>query len=285
MNAVATPFSITFWGVRGSVPTPGLSFARYGGNTTCVELRCRDRLFVLDAGTGIKPLGDRLSAEHPDGGLVADLFLSHVHLDHIHGLPFFKPLYQGTNRFRIWSGHLGADRSIRGALDQFMQSPILPMPIDAFLGLEAFHDFEAGEQLSPFAGVTLKTHRLNHPDGATGYRFESGGKSVCFITDFEHDDGPHDDALIAFLRHADCAMLDSTYDEAEYAQYKGWGHATWQKCVEICQKAGVGLTLLSHHAPEHDDTFMDGLSARLGAMMTPGGPRASFSREGMTIRV
>ncbi len=277
----AETFAITFWGVRGSIPTPGRAFAGFGGHTSCIELRCLDRLFILDAGTGLKPLGEKLSADHPRGGISADLFLTHFHLDHIHGMPFFGPLYNGTNRFRIWAGHLAAEQPVREALKRFMQSPILPMPIDSFIGLEAFHDFDAGATLQPYPGITLRTHRLNHPGSATAYRFECNDRAVCYVTDFEPDEGPHDDALMAFIAGADVAIMDATFDIGDYESKRGWGHGSWQTALALCRRAGVRHPKLSHHAPEHDDATIERFITAVGSEDAP----HLFTREGETVMI
>src|SRR5688572_26104518 len=180
-------FSVRFWGVRGSTPTPGERYLGYGGNTSCVEVRCGDHLLILDAGTGLRDLGLSLSAGRKVGG---DLLLTHTHLDHLIGLPFFGPLYEPGNRFVVWAGHLAPERTIEGVLHEFMADPVFPVPPSTFGAEVAYRDFRAGEVLSPRPGVTVRTAPLPHPNRATGYRIEAEDRgrtrAVCYVTDTEH---------------------------------------------------------------------------------------------------
>ena len=176
-------FLVRFWGVRGSIASPGPATARYGGNTSSIEVRCGKRLMLFDAGTGVRNLGNQLLAEAP---LEADLFFTHTHFDHICGLPFFKPFFQPQNSFRLWAGHLGVRMTLQQLLREFMAPPLFPVPPEVFRARMDYRDFKAGETLSPAPGISLRTAPLNHPDGATGYRIEYAGRVLCYITDTEH---------------------------------------------------------------------------------------------------
>jgi phosphoribosyl 1,2-cyclic phosphodiesterase len=162
--------SIRFWGVRGSIACPGPDTVRYGGNTSCVEIRCGHRLLIFDGGSGLRPLGNQLIA----GGRTVDLdlFYSHTHLDHIVGLPFFQPAYSAGNHLRFWAGHLKPDLDIKTVIDKMMSAPLFPVPIDIMESKIEFRDFVAGDTLKPHPGIKIVTAPLNHPNGATGYRLE-----------------------------------------------------------------------------------------------------------------
>jgi phosphoribosyl 1,2-cyclic phosphodiesterase len=272
-------FLVRFWGVRGSIAAPDPSTARYGGNTSSIEVRCGARLLLFDAGTGLRYLGARLLAEGP---LDADLFFTHTHFDHVCGLPFFKPFFQPQNRFRLWAGHLGADLTLHRTLCEFMMAPLFPVPPEVFRARIEYRDFAAGETLTPASGVRLRTAALNHPDGATGYRIEYAGKSVCYVTDTEHVPGSPDRDVLALIEGADIVIYDSMYTDEEYAQsYVGWGHSTWQEAVRLGKAAGVKQLVLFHHNPDHDDDRLDAI----GREATAAFPGTLIAREGLELRL
>jgi phosphoribosyl 1,2-cyclic phosphodiesterase len=269
-------FSCTFWGVRGSIACPGHEFERYGGNTSCVEVRCGEHLLIFDAGTGLRPLGVRLKGL---SSLEIDLFLTHSHLDHIVGIPFFKPLFDAGNKVSFWAGHLLPERNLRDVLCTMMVPPLFPVPIDIFAAKTSYNDFAVGQTLQPRPGVTLRTAQLNHPNGATGYRIDYDGKSICYVTDTEHVAGKLDANILSLIEGADMLIYDSTYTEAEYPRYKGWGHSTWSEGLRLAEAAGVKTFVAFHHDPSHDDEFMDGVADAL-AKARPG---SLVAREGTTL--
>ncbi|MEO1017998.1 MAG: MBL fold metallo-hydrolase [Pseudomonadota bacterium] len=273
-----TDFAVTFWGVRGSVPCPGLSTLRYGGNTSCVEVRCGEHRLILDAGTGLRELGQVIGGS--DGTLRAHIFFSHTHLDHIGGLPFFRPAYREGNCFEFWGGHLKSrGASLRQVLETLLQPPLFPVPLNILHSCVAFHDFDAGQTLEPFEGVTVRTIPLDHPGGATGYRIEFGGRSLCFITDVEHAVGETSCDLVSFVRDSDLMIYDTTYTDEEFLEFKGWGHSTWQQGIRICEQADVTQLACFHHDPRRTDSELDKIAevvanARRGSVV---------AREGLTL--
>ena len=269
-------FAVRFWGVRGSIACPGPAFVRYGGNTSCVEMRCGEHLLIFDGGTGLRPLGQHLKTQEPIDG---DLFFTHSHLDHIVGLPFFASLFTPGNKFRMWAGHLNSGSSLRDVLCAMMVAPLFPVPIDIFTAQTAYLDFDAGDTLTPKPGVTLRTARLNHPNGATGYRVEYGGKAVCYVTDTEHVAGHADDGVLKLIRDADLLIYDATYTDEEFPRFVSWGHSTWQEGVRLADAAGVGTLVLFHHDPAHDDDFMDRVAAAAAAAR----PGTVVAREGLIL--
>ena len=243
-----------FWGVRGSIACSGDRFSRYGGNTSCLEVRCGEHLFVFDAGTGVRFLGESLAGTN---GLSGEIFLTHTHLDHIVGLPFFGPLHNPNSSFGVWAGHLKPDLSLHQALSKFMAPPLFPVPPEIFAGKISFHDFRAGAELHPRPGVILRTAPLKHPNGATGYRIEYDGRAICYVTDTEHTEGELDRDILALIRDADMMIYDASYTDEEYPKYRNWGHSTWQEGSRLCEEAGVKRLVIFHHDPTHDDDFMD----------------------------
>lgn len=255
--------TVRFWGVRGSIACPGASMARYGGNTPCVEVRCGNQVLIFDAGTGIRPLGNFL---RDDASCTSfDVFLSHCHIDHVIGLPFFAPLFVKDNAVRVWAGNLKPDSGVEHAVRKLMSLPLFPIEIEAFKARVEFCDFLAGDTLSPRPGVTLRTARLNHPGGATGYRIDYGDRSIAYLTDIECGDGPFDPAVLALARGAALVILDTTYTDEELPSHVGWGHSSWQQGVRLAEAAGAGQLCLFHHDPEHDDAFMDQIAKEADA--------------------
>ncbi|GLR82816.1 MBL fold metallo-hydrolase [Azospirillum oryzae] len=276
-----SPFIVRFWGVRGSIASPGPATVRYGGNTACIEVRCGGAHIVFDCGTGIRPLGESLAR---DGGPAdIDLLLTHSHLDHISGLPFFAPAFDPASRLRLWSGHLPPERPFRTVLADMMTAPLFPVPVEIFRADCQFRDFQAGQtlELAPGvpAGVVVRTCRLNHPDGATGYRVEHDGRSLCVLTDTEHPAEGRDPVILELLRGADVMVYDSTYTDAEYPTRVGWGHSTWQECLRLAEAAGVGRAVIFHHDPARTDDALDAIAAEAAAMR----PGSLVAYEGMEL--
>jgi phosphoribosyl 1,2-cyclic phosphodiesterase len=271
-------FTVRFWGVRGSIACSGPRTARYGGNTSSVEVRCGGRMLLFDAGTGLRYLGSSLAAAGP---LDADLFLTHTHFDHVCGLPFFRPFFQPQNRFRLWAGHLAEGMTLRRVLGEFMMSPLFPVPPQVFRARMEYREFKAGETLRPEPGIAVRTATLNHPDGATGYRVEYGGRSLCYLTDTEHVPGAPDRNILELIAGADLVIYDSMYTDAEYDTYVGWGHSTWQEGVRLCRAAHAKRLAVFHHDPEHDDDMLDGI-AREVAQQLPG---SVVARDGLLLEI
>lgn len=271
-------FSVRFWGVRGSLSCPGPEYVKYGGNTSCLEVRCGPHLLILDGGSGMRPLGKKLMAEAP---IDADIFFTHTHLDHIVGLPFFAPLYQASCNLRLWAGHLKPRTNLRDAISGMMVEPLFPVPLDVFASKPDYHDFEAGDTLHPRDNVVVRTTPLNHPNGATGYRIDYAGKSLCYITDCEHEPNEPDPLILDLIQDADYVIYDATYTDEEYPKFEGWGHSTWQEGVRLCDAAKVKTLVIFHHDPSHDDAFMDRVAADAAAAR----PGTLVAREGLEINL
>jgi len=267
---------VTFWGVRGSIACAGPETAGYGGNTACVEVRCGPHRLILDAGTGIRPLGRIIAAEAPEP---VDILFSHTHLDHVLGLPFFAPALMPGRAIGLWAGHLLPRMTLEEAIRRLMAPPLFPVPVDILAADLAFHDFRAGDPLRPRPGIAVRTAPLPHPDGATGYRIEHAGRSVAYVTDLEHRPGTLDRAVLDLVRDTDLMIYDSTYDDAEFAERAGWGHSTWQEALRIADAAEVGRVVLFHHDPARDDAALD----RISEAAEQARPGSLVAREGVTV--
>lgn len=271
--------SVRFWGVRGSIPCPGPNTVRYGGNTSCVEVMCGTHRLVFDAGSGLRMLGLELAAE--TGPTDIDLFLSHSHIDHLIGLPFFVPAFAQGNRLRLWAGNLRAAGGVQETVRKLMSYPLFPIEIEAAQGKIEFNDFEPGAVLTPRPEIKVMTTALNHPGGATGYRVEFGGRAMAYITDTELNADEMDPALLELARDASIVIIDTTYTDEELPEHVGWGHSSWQQAVRLANEAGVGKLFLFHHDPEHDDDEMD----RIAAAAAKARPGTVVAKEGSFIEI
>jgi phosphoribosyl 1,2-cyclic phosphodiesterase len=268
-------FCVRFWGVRGSIPCPGPATVRYGGNTSCLEVRCGPHRIILDAGTGLRELSMALD----DGPLDADLFMTHTHLDHVCGWPYLTALTDPGTRLAAWSGHLKAPHTLESVLERFLKDPVTPVNEASLKARIDWKEFALGDTLTPRDGVVVKTGPLNHPNGASGYRVEYAGKSICYITDTEHVTGAPDANVLGLIAGADIVIYDATYTDEEFPKFITWGHSTWEEGVRLCDAAGVKTFVAFHHDPSHDDDRMDAIAADLEIAR----PGSVVAREGMVL--
>lgn len=268
---------VRFWGTRGSIAVPGSQVLKYGGNTPCVEVVCGPHRVILDAGTGLRHLGDSL-VHQPDPTSV-DLLLSHFHLDHIIGLGFFAPMFRARSRIRIHGGL--PTPALRAALRLSLSAPLMPDILGIATAGIGFTGFQPGDTLSLHPGLTVRTASLRHPGGATGYRIAWNGGSVAYVTDTEHTPGVPDPAVAALVNGADLLIYDSTYTDAELPKHTGWGHSTWQEALRIADAAGVGRVVLFHHDPKRTDADLDAIAAAAASMR----PGTFVAAEGLALTI
>lgn len=249
-----TKLRFRLWGVRGSIPTPQVENLTFGGNTSCVEIRtAANRSIILDAGSGIRNLGNTLLREAAGNPIDVKLFLSHFHWDHIQGMPFFAPIYGPKNSVAFYTGV--PNRDLRETLEGQMAQPYFPVDFDQVAANRTFHTIESGGYVET-DGMKVIPFPLNHPQGATGYRIECDGAAIVYATDYEHGVTRYDDILREFSEGADILVCDAQYTPAEYESHRGWGHSTWQNAVHIARDSRVRQLLLFHHDPAHDDQTM-----------------------------
>ena len=269
-------FYVRIWGARGSLPACSGQASSFGCATPCIEVRCGNRTFVLDAGSGCFPLGQELVGGE---SREFDLLFTHCHYDHIEGLPFFRPLHSSDWTGRIWSGHLAGRMTTEEMVAGYMREPYFPVGPGCFAANLAFSDFAAGDVIAAGDGVTIRTLALNHPGGAVGYRIEYRGRSFCLITDTEHVPGEPDEAILSFIAGADAVVYDSAYSDEEFNAYLGYGHSTWQEGARLCDAAGVDQFIAFHHQPEKDDATLQAVDAALRKMRR----NSWLARESMVI--
>jgi phosphoribosyl 1,2-cyclic phosphodiesterase len=270
---MSSTFHVRFHGVRGSLATPGLATAGVGGNTSCVEVTCDDTRIVLDAGTGLRAIGDALAAT---GGSATTLLLSHLHWDHIQGLPFFTPIYLPGHSVEVISGPNGV-LPLEAALRRQMSAPFFPVDFEEVSSQLRAREARAGEAIA-IGPATVRLARLNHPDPVWGYRIEHGGRSVVYATDTEHY-ACVDPVLARLARSADVLIYDAQYTPDEYPGKVGWGHSTWAAAVELAKAAGVKTLILFHHDPRRSDGAVAELEARAREVF----PSVVAAREGLVL--
>lgn len=277
----AAEFLVNFWGVRGSIPTPGKETVRYGGNTSCIEMQVAGKRLIFDGGTGLRMLAKTLP---PQEQIEAYLFFTHYHWDHIQGVPFFTPAFIPGNCLHI----VGALPPESPSMEQHFHQHVLhtnsPVPSPSMQADLKFHELVCGDTFE-IDDITIQTGRLNHPNGAIGYRVTWQGHSVFYCTDTEHYPDRLDEDVLLLASNADALIYDCMYTDEEYLNPKspkvGWGHSTWQEGVKVVEAAGVKHLVVFHHEPNHNDDFLDNLATEVKAVC----PDAFIAREGMTFKV
>ena len=280
----SAPTLLTIWGAGGSAPTGRGERARFGGDTVCFELRREApgaTPLVIDLGSAARDLGRSLMAEAEAEGRPprVEVLLSHLHLDHVMGLPFFAPFYAKGAQVRIRCGLSPDPDHARQALSIFAAPPYFPVQPMQMCGpvwdvFRPGHAFEAaGFQVTPIA--------LHHPGGCCGFRIETGQGAICIIGDHEHGDPQIDAAVAEAVSGAAVLLYDAAYDDAGYERHRGWGHSTWRKGGGLAEGAGVALPIFHHHPPELDDDALDRREAEMRQVF----PHARLARQGMRIRL
>ena len=265
--------NIRFWGVRGSIASPGPRTVRYGGNTPCVEIRVADQLMIVDSGTGIRELGISLLKEAAGAPISGSLFIGHTHWDHIQGFPFFAPLYLPTTKFSVY-GVPGTTKPFADVMAGQMNSTYFPVQMKDLGARPEFIELRDAIMVGP---VKVSFHYLNHPGITVGYRFEHAGKIISYISDHEPyaklnakgEFSDSEDAAVArFVEGSDLLICEAQYTADEYKLKKGWGHSTFDDVLDLAQKAGVKRLALFHHDPAHDDDAMDALTSSCVAIVS-----------------
>ncbi|NTW03565.1 MAG: MBL fold metallo-hydrolase [Oscillochloris sp.] len=298
---------VRIWGTRGSYPVARAEMLRYGGNTTCVEVRVGDSCIILDAGTGLRQMGETLGREeHPPHTI--NLLITHTHWDHIIGFPFFEPIFQPQNRIEIY-GLQRTQSSLRTTIANALSDPLMPITLEDLRADLIFHEIHEGMEFQLGPQVRVCTAQANHPYRALAYRIDADGAALVFIP----DTGPFHTVLfgderiewtgrptpntedelqalatmreqiVNLARGADWLIYDSQFTEAQYARFPHWGHSTANQAREIAEAAGVRQLLLFHHDPHHTDAQIEAILAEQQITCSPGLSIAA-AYEGMELR-
>ncbi len=282
MSNINNQFTVHFWGVRGSIACPGSETVRYGGNTSCVEMRVGSERLIFDGGTGLRVLGQSLLSQIP---LQAHLLFTHSHWDHIQGFPFFVPAFIPGNTFHIYGAVAPDGSTVEQRLNDQMLHPNFPVPLQIMGADLKFVDVEIDQPFLIGDEVKVETALLNHPGEAVGYRVNWRGHAAAYVTDTEHFPDRLDENVLFLARDADVLIYDATYTDEEYHSEKtskvGWGHSTWQEAVKIAKAAGVKKLVLFHHDPMHNDEFLD----QMGEQVTTQFPESLLAREGLSLQL
>lgn len=299
-NVSTAPTRLKFWGVRGSIPTPGPDTVFYGGNTSCVEVRADREIIVFDAGSGIRPLGVALNEEFKDTPVNVTLLISHTHWDHIQGFPFFSPAYNPKNQIKIL-GFEGARKGLENILSSQMESSYFPVSMGEMPGNISIQELK--DSSFNIGQVGVQAVFLNHPGICTGYRIFTSEGSICYMTDFElfqrmrsgkaeriSDEEERfarlqDERLALFAEGADVLIMDAQYDAAEYNTHIGWGHNCVDDSVAFAIDAKVKRLFLFHHDPDHNDEKISRLVASARGQVAAKGSDliVEAAREGLEI--
>lgn len=263
--------SFKFWGTRGSCPVSGASFQKYGGNTPCVEIAQGGTRLILDGGTGLRPLGEKISQNPP-----ADihLVLSHMHWDHVMGIPFFEPLYIQGTRLHIW-GPEEHNQTLKEIFQELFLEEFFPVRLGEVKAELCFHPVETGQTLD-FSPFTLRTHAAKHPGHALCFKIEWGDQKIGYATDNElfqgHVEGPipealweREQSLLDFFSDCTALIHEAQYFSEEYKRRSGWGHSSMEHTAALVEKLQVGAWYVIHHDPKHTDADLDRLQEKARA--------------------
>lgn len=291
---------IRFWGVRGSIPSPGPDTVKYGGNTTCIEVETDDgEIIILDAGTGIHTLSYSLLKKMP---LNCSIFISHTHWDHIQGLPFFVPIFIPNNRLRIYGAFDPVyEKSIKDVLNRQMEYCYFPVR-EGELKADITYETLRERQVVEIGSAKVSNILMSHPVLCFGYRIDCCGKSLFFTGDneplyniYDREDDYYEeyedlmamknDMLADFMRGVDVLIADSAYTTAEYPTKKGWGHGTFDSCIAMAKNAGAKSLYLTHHEPLRKDAALDSIFDELKERYSnePGMPEFAIAHEGLEV--
>ncbi|MGD2181046.1 MBL fold metallo-hydrolase [Lusitaniella coriacea] len=274
---LAVNFEVQFWGVRGQIATPGKETVRYGGNTSCVEMRVADQCLIFDGGTGLRQLGNSLLSRMP---IEAHLFFTHCHWDRIQGFPFFVPAFIPINHIHIYGATASNGSTFKERLSGQMLGPNFPVPIQVMQSKMEFHDLSI-EEKECLGNVIIETSFLNYSHRSIGYRITCQGKSVVYATGTKYFPDHLNENLLNLAHHADLVILDApkVTSNGKNPLAIDWENTPWQISIETAKEAEVKQVVISLHNPEHSDDFLDKVEEKIQSVFS----NAILAREGMIL--
>ena len=274
---------VKFYGTRGSIPMAHPDYLEFGGNTTCIAVYSDDRpelVSVVDAGTGIRNFGRELK-QWPGYDKIQRITMAftHFHWDHIQGFPFFDPAYDPNIQVRVMAMGIGREsKNLREIFSLQMQEKYFPVSLEEMGSKMHFVYPRADVRVEGDAKVEVIEQ--NHPGGSWGYKLELGNRIIVICTDLEHSDGI-DERIVEFVKGADLLVHEAQFTSEELLKHKGWGHSSYDQAMEVARRAGVGYLVMTHHDPDHDDTFLKDREVECQKVLT----NCMLAREGMTVVV
>jgi len=272
--------TVTLRGVRGSTPSPGPETARYGGNTTCLDVTFSPtHRLIIDCGTGLRQLHKDLPTDPGAEGYLFDVFFTHYHSDHVEGLRFFRPLYDRRSQFNF-HGMRCSGSEIREALAGVMRPPWFPLELKDTASVKRYIEIDGSER--DVAGVRIRAAMVHHPNGAAGYRLERNGHSLAFVPDAERGDPSAHSEVVELARNVDVLIHDAQYTPAEYDErYKSWGHSSFRHAIRLARDAGARRLVLFHHDPDRTDEQLDAIGTEARSEFA----ELDVAYEGMTFEL
>jgi phosphoribosyl 1,2-cyclic phosphodiesterase len=272
---------IRFWGVRGTIPTPGPDTIKVGGNTSCVDVYTSDQqLIIIDAGSGIRRLGQALQQENP-GRIVGNILISHTHWDHIQGFPFFRPVFGRNNRF-VLVGQKRVNKRLEEILAGQFIEPYLPFAYKTLPADLIVKEVENGETIIIGDNTTVQVADLNHPGGCLGFRIENNGVAFAYCSDVSHKDDGFDQNVLKLARGADLLVHDAHFATMEErSKFPDWGHSCWLEAAQVAVEANVGCLALFHYSPDLTDDELATILIKAREIF----PRTILTREGLELNL